>query len=60
MTAHNIILKKLSETSEAYTYIENLLRDQDGRVDILALIFWEIKQSKFIAPGLQEREGNII
>ena len=34
---HNIILKNLSENSEAYTYIENSLGDQDGRVDILAL-----------------------
>ena len=34
---HNIIMKNLSETSEAYTYIENSLGSQDGRVDILAL-----------------------
>ena len=36
-TVHNIILKNLSENSEAYTYIENSLDNQDGRVDILAL-----------------------
>ena len=34
---HNIILKDLSENSEAYTYIEKSLDEQDGRVDILAL-----------------------
>ena len=34
---HNIILKNLSENSEAYTYIENSIGEQDGRVDILAL-----------------------
>ena len=36
-TVHNIVLKNLSDNSEAYTYIENSLEDQDGRVDILAL-----------------------
>ena len=36
-TVHNLILKNLSENSEAYTYIETSLGDQDGRVDILAL-----------------------
>ena len=36
-TVHNMILKNLSENSEAYTYIETTIGDQDGRVDILAL-----------------------
>ena len=36
-TVHTIILKNLSEDSEAYTYIETSLVSQNGRVDILAL-----------------------
>ena len=36
-TVHTLILKNLSENSEAYTYIETTLGDQDGRVDVLAL-----------------------
>ena len=36
-TVHNLIMKNLSENSEAYTYIENSIDEQDGRVDIIAL-----------------------
>ena len=36
-TVHNLIMKNLSENSEAYTYIENSINEQDGRVDIIAL-----------------------
>ena len=32
-----MIIKNLSENSEAYTYIENSIDEQDGRVDIIAL-----------------------
>ena len=36
-TVHQLILKNVSEDSDAYTYIKPLLRFRDGRRDILAL-----------------------
>ena len=36
-TVHQIILKNISEESDAYTYIKPFLRHEDGRRDIVAL-----------------------
>ena len=61
-TVHNLIMKNLSENSEAYTYIENSIDEQDGRVDIIALrTRYSNKTAGIIPePRLQKRESNVI